>query len=157
MKRLLYDLGLDRLRFHQTTIDTTVLAAEVDKGKGLTALLRWVGLEEADTTAVGDSAPDLPMFRAARRCFAPAQISCRDEARRIGCHIVGKPYQSGLRVIARLLVHPDGRRCERCASASPPWPRGDLFFDALEAADQGKRTLLLRALVDPTAWQFFRA
>jgi len=155
IKRLLADLALDRLRFHQTSIDTTVVAAEVDKGTGLTALLHWVGLEQADTTAVGDSPPDLPMFRVARRSFAPAQIGCAREARRLGCRIAARPNQSGLLAIARDLVHPDGKRCPHCAVFKRNWPRGDLFFDLLETADKSPWSLLFQALMDPKALRIF--
>jgi hydroxymethylpyrimidine pyrophosphatase-like HAD family hydrolase len=155
MHRLMAELALDRLHFHQTEIDSTVVAAEADKGRGLEALLRWVGLENADTTAVGDSSPDLSMFRVARRSFAPAQIGCAREARLLGCHIAGAPYQAGLLAIVRELVHADGKRCSRCAGLQRTWPRGDLFFDLLRAADRSPRSLLGRTLLDFKAWRVF--
>ena len=40
--QLLVDLRLDRLAFHHTMIDTTIVAKEVDKGTGLAALRDWV-------------------------------------------------------------------------------------------------------------------
>jgi len=155
MHRLLADLGLDRLHYHQTSIDSTVIAAEVDKGRGLQALLSWVGLEDADTTAVGDSSPDLAMFRVARRCFAPAQIGCAREARLLGCRIAAQPDQPGLLNIARQLVHPNGKRCPHCDEFTRSWPRGELFFDLLEAADKSQWSLLFRAVLDPKAWRVF--
>ncbi len=69
--------GLDRLRFFQTTIDTTIMAREVDKGTGLAALRDWVGRPSMETLAVGDTEPDLPMFRRATRSFAPSHIRLR--------------------------------------------------------------------------------
>jgi len=155
MHRLLADLGLDRLRYHQTEIDSTVIAAEVDKGRGLDTLLRWVGLQDADTTAVGDSSPDLPMFRVTHRSFAPAQISCAREARLLGCRLAARPNQAGLLEIARMLVHPDGKQCPKCAAFERNWPRGDPFFDVLQAADKSRWSLLLQASLDPSSFRVF--
>ncbi|HJT76381.1 MAG TPA: HAD hydrolase family protein, partial [Gemmataceae bacterium] len=140
VRRLESDPRLDRLRFHQTTIDTAVVAAEVDKGTGLTALLEWAGVPGLETVAVGDSEPDLAMFRVARRRFAPGQIDCARLARFVGCRIARRPYQQGLLEIARSLAHPDGGRCERCAPYGASWPPGEgLFLDLLRAADGSPR------------------
>jgi hydroxymethylpyrimidine pyrophosphatase-like HAD family hydrolase len=148
--------GLDRLRFLQTTVDTTVVAREVDKGKGLLALLDLAGRANAETVAVGDTEPDLAMFRAATRGFAPAHTSCARLARSLGCRIAGLPYQRGLLEIVRSLVHADGGRCEQCARCRGRLAEGpDLFVDLLEAADRGGRSALLRALLDPLALQVF--
>jgi hydroxymethylpyrimidine pyrophosphatase-like HAD family hydrolase len=72
--RLLVDLRLDRLAFHHTSIDTHIVAKEVDKGTGLAALRDWVLAKDAETIAVGDGEPDLAMFRVAARSFAPANV-----------------------------------------------------------------------------------
>jgi hypothetical protein len=155
VRQLLADLGLDRLCVQQTTLDTTVLPREVDKGSGLSALLSWVGLEGADTVAVGDSAPDLPMFRVAGRCFAPAQISCARQARLLGCRVVREPCQRGLLRIARALAHPDGGRCRRCPSGGPWGGDGGLFLGLLREADRRRPLAFLRALLDPRAYRMF--
>ncbi len=42
INHVMADLGLDRLCFHHTTIDTTIVAKEADKGSGLAALRDWV-------------------------------------------------------------------------------------------------------------------
>jgi hydroxymethylpyrimidine pyrophosphatase-like HAD family hydrolase len=104
VKQVIADLGLDRLRVHPTTIDTTVVAREVDKGTGLIALRDWVLGPEAETIAVGDSDADLPMFKAATRNFAPANIGCRSAARLLGCEIVSERYQRGLLQIAQRIA-----------------------------------------------------
>jgi hypothetical protein len=56
----------------------------------------------------------------------------------------------------RSIVHSGGGHCDRCRSCDG-WPPegGTLFWSLLEAADQSRRRLLLRALVDPTALQAF--
>ena len=154
--RLLAEHGLNELAWHQTTIDTTVTARDVHKGTGLLALLDWVGLAGAETLAVGDSEPDLAMFRAARRSFAPSHISCGRLARFLGCDIAPQPYQRGLLHIVRSLVHPDGGRCDRCAGAERLWEPGeDLFLDLLAAADDKRLRRLVRALFHPAAFSVF--
>jgi hydroxymethylpyrimidine pyrophosphatase-like HAD family hydrolase len=152
--RVVAELRLDRLRVHQTNIDTTITADEVDKGSGFLGLLDLVGQPEAETIAVGDSQPDLPLFRAARRSFAPAHIGCARQARALGCRLARQPYQRGLLEIVRALVHPDGRRCPRCPP-TPAWSSRHLFLDLLQAADRKRSTALLRTLFNPQAYRIF--
>jgi len=149
-------LGADEVVVRHTTIDTAIHARDVDKGKGLRALLELSGSPDADTVAVGDSEPDLPMFRAARRCFAPANVLCRPAAVKLGCHIADEPYQKGLLEVVRRVLHSDGKRCALCesaAKASPP--DGSLFLKLLGFADHARSDLLLRALADPMAMRAF--
>jgi hydroxymethylpyrimidine pyrophosphatase-like HAD family hydrolase len=146
MDHFITELGLDCLRFHNTRIDTTVVAKAVDKGVGLSALRDWVLGPDAATVAVGDSEFDLPMFRVATRSFAPAQIDCARQARLLGCRIARHPYQRGLLEIARMLLHPDGRECDRCKEALAACrDKGDLFLELLRAADRGPVKSLVRA------------
>jgi hydroxymethylpyrimidine pyrophosphatase-like HAD family hydrolase len=153
---LMASLKVDRLAFHQTYVDTTVLAREVDKGTGLLALLALAGQPEVETIAIGDSEPDLAMFRVANRSFATSHIPRRGVARLIGCRIADRSYQPGLLRIVRSIVHPGGDRCDRCRSVDPPRPRGnDLFWELLQAADRPWPALLLRALFDPMALKAF--
>lgn len=142
---LITELGLDRLSVHQTMGDTTIVAKETDKGVGLTVLRDWVLGPDAETIAVGDSETDLPMFRVAKRCFAPAQIDCALQARLLGCQIARHSYQRGFLDVARLIVHPDGRQCDRCSDLRNRWPRDNLFLEILEAADRTPWTTLMRA------------
>jgi hypothetical protein len=157
VQQLLADLG-PGLRFHQTTIDTAIIGGEVDKGSGLSALLELVGVPAEQTTAIGDSEPDLPMFRVAGRSFAPSQIGigCARLARLLGCKVVRRPCQRGLLDIARALVHPGGGRCQRCVAAEVSWPqKQDLIVELLQAADRPRIIRLLRALFDPKAYKVF--
>jgi hydroxymethylpyrimidine pyrophosphatase-like HAD family hydrolase len=156
MRRLLADHDLDRLTLHQTSIDSTLVATEANKGTGLTALLDWIGLPGAETWAVGDSEPDLEMFRVATRSFAPGHIGCAKLARWLGCEIAPQPFQRGLLHIVRRLVHPDGGRCERCAAGNGLGHAGEsLFFDLLRVADASRARLLLRALLHPAVFETF--
>jgi hypothetical protein len=153
---LVRELRLDRLKVRQTTIDTTVLAGETDKGRGLTALLDLAGRPEADVVAVGDSEADLAMFRVAGRSYAPAHISCAAAARRLGCHVVGAPYQRGLLEASRLAVHPRGERCARCRPADLPMVlERDLFAKLLRVADRSRLASLFWPLFDPKITQAF--
>ncbi len=145
--QLLVDLGLDRLGFHHTLIDTAIVAKEVDKGTGLVALRDWVLEKDAETIAVGDSEPDLAMFRVATRSFAPANVGPRRQARLLGCQIASHPDQQGLLEIVRKIIHPNNGHCERCDHGEQfPRDDGDLFLSVLQAADQRWTTNLRRAI-----------
>jgi hydroxymethylpyrimidine pyrophosphatase-like HAD family hydrolase len=151
---IMYRLNLGRLRCHQTSIDTTVLAKDVDKGRGLAALLAWVGHRESETVAVGDSEPDLAMFRVAKQCFAPGRVGRSDLIRALGGSIAPQPFQRGLLAIARTLAHPDGSVCGNCPSGEiDACPHDRLFLKLLEAADARPSIALLRALLDPRTLQ----
>jgi hydroxymethylpyrimidine pyrophosphatase-like HAD family hydrolase len=156
MHHLMKSLGLDRLSFHHTTIDTTIVAKDVDKGTGLSVLRDWVLRPDAETIAAGDSGGDLPMFRAATHSLAPANIDCVREARLLGCQIVRHPYQRGLLEIARSLVHPHGGSCEHCAEGNALRPGGPtLFLELLQAADESRAKHLFRGLFDPAVLKIF--
>jgi hypothetical protein len=149
------DLGLDRLRLHQTWLDSTVRAREVDKGKGLLAMLALAGVENDETIAIGDSEADLAMFRVASRSYAPRHISARSTARMLGCRIAGRAYQPGLLSAVRSIVHPRGERCPRCEEGGRPAADG-LFWDLLKEADRRPLYSLLLALADPMSLQAFQ-
>jgi hypothetical protein len=138
INHLMTDLGLDRLSFHHTSIDTTVVANETDKGSGLVALRDWVLGPQAETVAAGDQEPDLAQFRVATRSFAPANIGCAREARLLGCKIMRGSNQPGLLEIARAIVasYRPGARDDDNA-AVPKDAADDAFMDALRAADRG--------------------
>jgi hypothetical protein len=156
LHHLMSAMRLDRLSFHHTTIDTTVVAKDLDKGTGLLALRNWVMEKDAETIGVGDSKSDLPMFRAATRSFAPAQIDCARQARLLGCKIARHSYQRGLLDIARSVVHPDGVQCARCSQAEKTSHLGQgLFLQLLQAADQTQAANLARALFDPELFSTF--
>jgi hydroxymethylpyrimidine pyrophosphatase-like HAD family hydrolase len=148
VNQLLVDLRLDRLAFHHTMIDTTIVAKEVDKGTGLVALRDWVLAPNAETIAVGDSEPDLAMFRVATRAFAPSNICCRRQAHLLGCRIVHHPYQRGLLEIVRKIIHPDDRRCALCIPDEMTFSDQDkLFMIVMRAADRSWATNLLQAML----------
>jgi hypothetical protein len=151
LNELLVDLNLDQLTFRHTPIDSAVMAKEVDKGSGLTALRDWVLSADAETIAVGDGEPDLAMFRVATRAFAPANVACRRQARLLGCQIAAQSDQRGLLEIAQMIVHPQGGRRPQCSDLSP---RSDdeLFFTVLREADGNRAAQLVNALLHPASY-----
>jgi hydroxymethylpyrimidine pyrophosphatase-like HAD family hydrolase len=153
---LLAGIGADRLTLHQTFVDTTILPREIDKGRGLAALLHLADQTGTRTIAIGDSDADLAMFAAAGSSFAPSHLSCRSSARLLGCRIMGRSFQLGLLQAVRSIIHPQGGRCDRCRGPEESVHGvGDLFTDLLKAADQPRWRLLLRAVLDPMALRAF--
>src|SRR5215475_3986966 len=150
--------GLDGLVIHQTYTDTTILASETDKGRGMLALLDLAGLKDAKTYAVGDSAPDLPMFRMATHSFAPQQISCRATAELLKCKVAARAYQPGLLDCARAMVQREGRSIQNeLLTKNGSSPHEQYFLRLLEVADQSTSNSLLQAVLDPMSLQTFVA
>lgn len=153
---LMASLNLDGLRSFQTTIDTTIVSNDVDKGTGLRALLEFAAQDNLEIIAVGDSEPDLAMFRVAGKNFAPLHVDRSIFDRVHGCRIADRPYQLGLLAIAKSVIHPDGKSCRKCASGNFAVGNNDeLFLDLLHAADKTKSMLLLRALLSVHAFGIF--
>jgi hydroxymethylpyrimidine pyrophosphatase-like HAD family hydrolase len=141
VQHLLTEHNLDRLYFHHTDIDTTIVAKEANKGTGLLALRDWILGTDAKTIAVGDQEADLWMFRAATHSFAPANIRRQREARLLGCGIVRGAYQRGLLEIARILTNTEKRSGKVTPDAV------DLFLQALCAADRSRLMNLAHAVL----------
>lgn len=158
IRDLMAGLKVDRLDLHQTFTDTTIIARETDKGRGLLELLSLSGHAGIDTFAIGDSQADLPMFQAATRGFAPSHISCRRAAQLFGCRIASRSYQSGLLEIVRSIVHPDGRPCDACRAVERALGQNDdRFLAYLKIADRPWWSHLFGALLDPKSLGAFRA
>jgi hydroxymethylpyrimidine pyrophosphatase-like HAD family hydrolase len=158
IQNLMADLGLNRLILSQTYVDSTVVAGETNKGRGMLELLRLAGIPDAQTCAVGDSAPDLAMFRVATRSFAPGHITCRPAARLLGCHVAGLGYQPGLLESARAIVHSGGDRCDRCRLPETGRSEHERYFlRLLTIADRKPLVSLGLAVLDPMARNAFLA
>lgn len=155
VQNVMASLKVERLNLHQTYLDTTIIAKEVDKGKGLLALLEMVGQPDLVTVAIGDSEPDFAMFGVAHQSFAPAHISRRAVARLLGCRIDSSAYQLGFLHSVRAILHPDGDHCDRCRARGRVQVREKepLFEQLLAVADQGELRSLLQTLLDPMAFQ----
>jgi hypothetical protein len=119
----------------------------------LTALRDRVLGPDAETIAIGDTEADLPMFRAATRSFAPAQISCRRRARLLGCEVSRYRYQRGLLDIVRTVL---GRGpCGDLIARANESDGESLFLDLLRAADHFNTRALVRALFDRATFRIF--
>ena len=150
-------LGVERLRVVHTGLDTAVLARDLDKGTGLVAMQDFVGLGGAEVFSIGDSEPDLAMFRASTRSFAPGNIACRREARSLGTWIADREYQPGLLEAVRRIAHSDGKDCDRCRALTDAWPKSrDLFTELLKAADQKPLLSFIRALWGRSTLDMFK-
>ena len=150
--------GLEGLTIHHTYTDTTILASETNKGLGLLALLDLAGMRDAKTYAVGDSAPDLSMFRMATHSFAPGQISCRATAELLKCRVAARGYQAGLLECAQAMIQRSGKRMENAVPAKKSLSRHERYFlDLLEIADQSPAVSLLQAVLDPMSLETFVA
>jgi hydroxymethylpyrimidine pyrophosphatase-like HAD family hydrolase len=154
MHAVLAQLRLTRVSVHSTFLDTALVAREVDKGKGLLALLELAEQPHLETVAIGDSEPDLPMFEVAARSCAPRHIGGRAVAQLLGCRVARRSYQPGLLEAVRFILHPDGRGCPRCQAGATPVAEG-LLWDLLRTADRPAVASTLRALLDPMAWRTF--
>jgi hypothetical protein len=129
------------------------VAKGVNKGSGLAALRDRVLGPDAETIAIGDTEADLPMFRSATRSFAPGQLSCRLQAKLLGCSVSRYSYQRGLLDIARTLV--DAETSDKVLETAKH-PEGDsLFLELLQAADGFKAQTFLHAMFERATFRSF--
>ena len=119
----------------------------------MTALRNRVLGADTETIAVGDTEADLSMFREATRSFAPAQISCRGQARLLGCVASRYRYQRGLLDIAHMLV--DGGSGGDPIKATNESDGETLFLSLLQAADHLNVRALIRAFFDRDTFKIF--
>src|SRR5262245_44786985 len=104
LDHLITTLRLDRLVFHHTKVDTAIVPKCSDKGgrpDGFASSGLGAGRRDDCHRRLGGH---LPTFPAAKRSFAPAQISCRQQARLLDCRIAPYGYQRGLLDIVRSFI-----------------------------------------------------
>jgi hydroxymethylpyrimidine pyrophosphatase-like HAD family hydrolase len=140
-------LGTDRsrLRVIQGGYQTDVVAAAVDKGRGLRVLARLLGSGTPAPVrlAVGDTASDLPMLALAEQAYAPANAA--QAIRDSGVQVLRRPYADGVAdAVARVLGHRPGG----CAVCRPASPSADtrLLLTILDAPHAGRAGLPAAAL-----------
>ena len=153
---LISRLQLNRLRCIQTSVDSTVIAKEVDKGRGLKSLLRLAGTPELEITAVGDSEPDLPLFAISKQSFSPAHIGCGQIAALVGAQIARAPYQRGLLEIVTGLTRGLPRRADYSAGPIQASLHDQTLLRMLAVSDRRWPVLLLQALLNPRTFRAFR-
>ena len=132
---------------HQTSTDTAVLSSGIDKGTGMIALLELLDCSKCDTIAIGDTEPDLSMFRVANRSYAPSHTNVRNDAIQIGCRVVNKPFQLGLLEIVRHIIHTDGGKAQ--LDEKPSFKQKEhnkILFDILSDVEKSKPRRLSEAI-----------
>ena len=156
--QLLVDLRLDRLTFHHTTIDTTIVAKEADKGTGLAALRDWV--------LAGQCRDDRRRRHRARSAnvsrghpqFRPFQyrLQTSGAASRMPDRLVILISEVCSKLYVRSYIRTNEHRANSIPSGETPTHRDDdLFMTVLQAADQTWTTNLLRAMFNPAAFRIF--
>jgi hypothetical protein len=140
----LASLGEDRrrLRVVPGRYQTDVVAAAVDKGRGLRALAELLGRAEGRSPAlrlaIGDTGSDLPMFAVAEQAYAPANADA--DVRGSGVTVLRQAYAAGVdAAVARVLGHRPGD-CPGCRPAR--YPAGTrLLLTILDAPRAGRAGL----------------
>ncbi|WP_432845308.1 HAD family hydrolase [Amycolatopsis sp. CA-161197] len=116
---------------------TDFVAAAVDKGTGLDALTARLGVDSV-SWAVGDTAADLPMLRAARLAYAPGNADARVRASQVP--VLRRQYAAGVAQAVALLI---GHRPGTCGTCRPPasTARTRTLLTLLDASNAGARGL----------------
>lgn len=136
--------GPGALRAVPGECQTDLVPAEVDKARGLEALVALLGEPGAPIAlAVGDAVEDLPMLRAARLGIAPANADAL--VRRSGERLARRGYQRGLaEAVGELVGHEPGS-CPTCAPRRAT-RRTTLLGSVLAARESGPAGLAAQAL-----------
>jgi hydroxymethylpyrimidine pyrophosphatase-like HAD family hydrolase len=129
--------GLEgRVRTFGGWAQTDFVAEGMDKGGGLRALARLLGAEGDPplALAVGDSAPDLPMFELARVAAAPANAdpALASSGWRRSKHAYGRGLAEA---VAMVVGHAPGT-CPECAAPSVEGDDKQLVLALLRVADR---------------------
>ncbi|TDD94598.1 HAD hydrolase family protein [Flavobacterium cellulosilyticum] len=154
---VLVQCGAEELFVHQTGTDTAVLSPGIDKGTGMIALLQLLDCSTCDTIAIGDTEPDLSMFRVANRSYAPSHTNVRSAAIQIGCHVVNKPFQKGLLEIVRHIIHTDGGKAQ--LDEKPSFKQKEhnkILFDILSDVEKSKPRRLSEAIFNKDLFGAFK-
>jgi len=149
--------GADDLIVHQTSTDTAVLSPGIDKGTGMIALLQLLDCSKCDTIAIGDTEPDLAMFRVANRSYAPSHTNVRSAAIQIGCHVVNKPFQLGLLEIVHHIIRTDGGKGSLDKKLSfKQKEHNKILFDILSDVEKSKPRRLSEAIFNKNLYRAFK-
>jgi hydroxymethylpyrimidine pyrophosphatase-like HAD family hydrolase len=138
IEHLLRQHTLGELRIIPGNDQTDIVGKRIDKGVGLQYLRQAFGATEVH--AVGDSMEDLPLFRAADRCYAPANAvpGLAEAMGRGGLQVTRAKRERGLREAARRIVHRGLGRCGRCAEPRDGERGTSALLEALGLRDRGR-------------------
>ncbi|WP_111307977.1 HAD hydrolase family protein [Confluentibacter sediminis] len=142
---------------HQTSTDTAILSPGIDKGTGMMALLQFLNCSTCNTIAIGDTEPDLSMFRVANHSYAPSHTNVRNAAIQIGCHVVDKPFQLGLLEIVRHIIQTNGGKTR--LDEKPSFKQKEhnkILFDMLSDVEKSKPRRLLEAIFNENLFGAFK-
>jgi len=97
--------GCDRLTIVESSADTYIVQRGTGKGPALTSVKAYLGGSGKPVAAIGDSATDADMLRAADIAYAPANASraVRELIARGQCRRTRRPLQAGLLEAAKEL------------------------------------------------------
>jgi hydroxymethylpyrimidine pyrophosphatase-like HAD family hydrolase len=95
---LLQRTGCDRLTFVESAADTYIVQKGAGKGRALAAVKAYLDCGREPVAAIGDSAQDVDMLRAADIAYAPANASreVHELIARGKCRRTSRPLQAGL-------------------------------------------------------------
>lgn len=138
---------LDLLTLLPGYLKGDVISKEVDKAKGLLALIEQLELTGKPIYAMGDSLPDLPMLRAADRRFAPANASVdlMKNAGTLEIRKATKPSMAGLKEIVERVVH-GKRSCSVCHQQPRLSQVDQLLVEIFRSRDQSRMQRLAHLL-----------
>jgi hydroxymethylpyrimidine pyrophosphatase-like HAD family hydrolase len=90
--------GCDRLTYVQSLADTYIVQKGAGKGQALASVKAYLGCSGEPAVAIGDSAADVDMLRAADLAYAPANASSEVRELIAGgkCRLTSRPLQAGL-------------------------------------------------------------
>lgn len=139
--------GCARLTFVQSSADTYIVQKGVGKGQALATVQAYLGCSAEPVAAIGDSAPDVDMLRAADIAFAPANASreVRELIAHGKCRRTSRPLQAGLLEAATELCLTAGHNPDNTESGSDAEPAG-LLDELLQVADRNTAERFFSAL-----------
>ncbi len=130
---------LDLLTLPPGYLKGDVISKEIDKEKGLLALIGQLGLAGKPVYAMGDSLPDLPMLRAAHYRFTPANATA--DLMKSGCllqiKMAKKPSMAGLKESVENVIH-GKRSCSVCHHNPELGKEDRLLVDIFRSRDQSR-------------------
>jgi hydroxymethylpyrimidine pyrophosphatase-like HAD family hydrolase len=139
--------GCDRLTFVQSRADTYIVQEGAGKGRAMASVKAYLGCAGEPVAAIGDSAPDVDMLRAADTAYAPANAS-----REIGeliargeCRRTSRPLQAGLLEAARELCRTAGHRPDAAAPCHDAEP-ASLIDELLQVPERRPVERIFNAL-----------
>jgi hydroxymethylpyrimidine pyrophosphatase-like HAD family hydrolase len=147
VRAVLDPAGCGRLTWVQSTADTYIVQKGTGKGQALASVQAYLGCSGEPVAAIGDSAPDVEMLRAADIAYAPANASkeVRELIARGLCRRTSRPLQAGLLEAAMELCLAAGHRSDDSAATGAEEP-GSLLDELLQVVDRHPAGRILSAL-----------